>query len=172
MISILLILGGCNPSGSIKTDSVEEDTSAGLNDSGEVVVEPDPVPDLSLWIGERMFITDDCEEPAIEEGHELTAENWDGYEDAHNDCPNCDRIYYVEVSPDEICGVPVTTERYRGVDFNDGNGIAYVYDFGRNGASVVDPAATFDGWTLNYEYTYSDWLTLVGTVNFPEAETE
>jgi hypothetical protein len=148
---------------------VGEDTGAGSSDSGEVVVEP--VADLSVWIGERIFITDDCEEQATEVGHELTADNWDGYEDAHNDCPNCDRIYYVAVSPEEICGVPVTTERYRGVDFNE-DGTAYVYDFGRGGASVLDSAATFDGWTLNYEYEYSTWLTLVGTVNYPEVETE
>lgn len=170
MISILLILSGCSSSGDIKTDSVTEDTSAGTNDSGEVVVEP--VPDLSLWIGERVFITDDCEETATEVGHELTAENWDGYEDAHNACPNCDRIYYVAVSPESLCDIPVTQERYRGVDFTE-DGAAIVYDFDRGDrANVLDPAATFDGWTLNYEYDYSSWLNLRGTVSYPETEEE
>jgi hypothetical protein len=168
MFSILLVLGGCGGSGTIKTDGVIEETGIETNDTGEIQAPKEA--DLSVWIGERVFITDDCEEPAIEEGHELTAENWDGYEEAHNECPNCDRIYYVAVSPETICGYPVTQVRYRGVDFME-NDEAIVYDFSEwSGASIIDPNATFDGSTLSYEYEYSGSLAFTGTVNYPEVE--
>ena len=169
MFSILLVLGGCGGSGSIKTDGVIEETGINSGDTGEIAPPPKEA-DLSVWLGERIFITDDCEETATEEGHELTAENWDGYEEAHDECPNCDRIYYVGVSPETLCGYPVTQVRYRGVDFTE-NDEAIVYDFSDwSGASILDPDATFDGWTLNYEYEYSGSLALVGTVNYPDTE--
>ena len=81
MFSLLIALTGCSPTGEINTDPTPEDT-ASPGETGEVVQpEPDPEPDYSVWIGERMFITDDCKEPATEVGHELTAENWNDYED-------------------------------------------------------------------------------------------
>jgi hypothetical protein len=168
MFSLILILSGCTPgTGTIKTDGFSEDTGSGTEETGDPV---EPVADLGIWIGERVFVTDDCEEPASEEGHELTADNWDGYQDAHDNCPNCDYIYYVAVSPETVCGYPVTQVRYRGVDFTEEDA-AIVYNFDNWGrAEVLDPDATFDGWTLSYEYDYSGWLSMVGTVNYPEAE--
>lgn len=170
MLSILIALTACSPSGEIQTDATLSDTGDTVDtDSGDVVV-PDPEPDLSIWMGERTFITEDCEEPATEVGHELTAENWDSYEETKDECPNCDHIYYVAVSPETICGYPVTQERYRGVDFLE-DGQAIVYDFGGwSGAEILDPDASFDGWTLSYAYDYSNWLSMVGVVEYPEAE--
>ena len=98
MLSLLLALTGCAPAGEIETGPSPDDTSAS-SDTGDTVG-PEPEPDLSVWMGQRTFITEDCEEPATEIGHELTAENWNDYEDTKDECPNCDHIYYVEVSPD------------------------------------------------------------------------
>ncbi len=164
MLSVLLSLTACSPSGAIETESPESDTSEQVNSQAE------PVADLSLWIGQRTFITDDCSEPATETGHELTADNWNDYEATKDTCPNCDHIYYVSVSPDSLCGVPVTQERYRGVDFME-DGQAIVYDFGGwSGAEILDPNAQFDGWTLTYSYDYNSWLSMEGVVEYPEAE--
>ena len=166
MLSLLLALTGCAPAGEIETGASPDDTS----ESPETGDRVDPKPDLSVWMGQRTFITDDCEEPATEIGHELTADTWNDYEDTKDECPNCDHIYYVEVSPDTICGVPVTQERYRGVDFMD-EGKAIIYDFGGwSGAEILDPDAQFDGWTLTYSYDYSSWLSMEGVVEYPEAE--
>jgi len=169
MFSILLLVAGCAPTaGTIETDGINPDDSAS-SDTGEVV-EPDPEPDYSVWKGERLFVTDDCEEPALEEGHELTAENWDSYDEVHDTCPNCDHIYYVAVSPEEVCGYPITEVRYRGVDFVEDGG-AIFYNFNSWGqAEVIDPDAEFDGWTLKYAYSYGDELDMYGTVSFPEKE--
>ena len=170
MLTILLALTGCAPTGEIETGPTPVDTGS-PGDTGEVIdPKPDPTPDLSVWIGERTFITDDCSEPATEVGHQLTADNWNDYEDTKDECPNCDYIYYVAVSPESICGIPVTQERYRGVDFME-DGQAIVYDFsGWSGAEIVDPDAEFDGWTLTYSYDYSSWLSMEGVVEYPEAE--
>jgi len=169
MIAIVLSLFACTPpSGEINTDGVQP-TDTAKDTSSE---EPDPQPDLSLWIGERTFITDDCEESATEEGYELTAEIWDSYEETLDKCPNCDRIYYVVVSPEIVCNYPVTEVRYRGVDFME-DGRAAVYNFSDwSGAEILDPDATFDGWTLNYAYDHNARLSMRGVVEYPEAEQE
>jgi len=168
MLSLIIMLSGCTPTtGEVETKDQGQDTGA-VVETGET---DEPVADLTIWSGERVFVTDDCEEPAIEEGHELTAENWDYYQDYHDTCPNCDYIYYVDVGPETVCGYPVTQVRYRGVDFTD-EGKAIVYNFSTNSpsAEVLDPDASFDGWTLTYEYDHNSSLGMRGTVNYPEAE--
>ena len=154
------------PSGEITTDGTQnEDTG---KDTGKQEQQEDPQPDLSQWIGERTFVTDDCEEPASEEGYELTGDIWDSYEETMDKCPNCDRIYYVTVTPEIVCNYPVTEVRYRGVDFMD-DGRAAVYNFSDwSGAELLDPDATFDGWTLRYSYDHNSLLSMRGVVEYPE----
>ena len=62
MLSVLLALTACSPSGAIETESPESDTSEQVNSQAE------PVADLSLWIGQRTFITDDCSSPQRKQG--------------------------------------------------------------------------------------------------------
>ena len=171
MIALVLSLLACTPpSGEINTDGTTEnrDTS---QDTGSPE-EQEPQPDLSQWIGERTFVTDDCEEAASEEGYELTADMWNDYEETMDKCPNCDRIYYVVVSPEIVCNYPVTEVRYRGVDFMD-DGRAAVYNFADwSGAELLDPDATFDGWTLQYSYDHNARLSMRGVVEYPEISRE
>jgi hypothetical protein len=50
MFSILLVLGGCGGSGSIKTGGIDEETGIGPEDTGEIA--PPKEADLSVWSGE------------------------------------------------------------------------------------------------------------------------
>lgn len=136
------------------------------DDSDEPDPDPDPAeePDYSVWLGERVLYYDGCEATLTEKGAEVGAdfEYWD-YLDYY--CADCDYWYYVEVSPDEACGLDIATETFRGVVFNgDRADVYYMSTSGSGGVLAED--ADFDGWTITYEYETSGVL-LEGVVEYP-----
>ncbi|GEM_PF-2547134 len=173
------------PSGLDDTGSTGgDDTGAGggddTGDTGEVVADPEP--DYSVWIGERTFTIDGCTETTSETGY-LLDEDWEYAQylpDVEAACPACTHVYAITSVPDTLCGEAITAEDYRGVVL-DSTGITEVYrlesffvtkDYYWIWAEVLDEAADFDGWSIDYFYEGdggwfgSDW-EMEGRVDFP-----
>lgn len=143
-------------------DSAPADDSA-ADDSDEPL--PDPEPDTSVWAGTRVVTYGDCQETLYEEGYEL-GRDWEYYDWALEYCPDCQHIYAVEVSPDEVCGIPVTTEVYRGLILDEPD--AEVWTFSYQGAYALDDRASFDGMAVDYAYELDGGLYIEGRLEFPE----
>jgi len=167
---MLLFILGCapgsivltNPDGSPVGDSGVTGDTGQVDDTGEVQGEPD----FSVWDGERVISTEEgCEEALGEEGYELGPE-WEYYDYVVDYCPECDHYYYVEVGPDEVCGIDVASEVIRGVVLGDGQ--AEVWTFYPGDPDTLDDDATFDGRVIEYSYRLWDgYLDIEGRVEFP-----
>ena len=104
------------------SDIVDPDT--------DVDTEPDTEPPPLQWNGERTFtfeqFGDDCTDTLIESGPEVT--NQPDFAFALDQCPECERIFYVNMDKDTLCatqffeGYPVATPVMRGIATGaDGN---------------------------------------------------
>ena len=182
-----LALSACSPvvtgkriggdTGADDTDGIDVDTDG--SDATDGTTEPEPVADFSVWNGERSFTIDfrgddyDCDgDTAAEEGNALTSGgNYSALSDA---CGDCDHIYEVEVQQDEVCGyIELATDIFLGLSV-DGDS-ATVYRFYEDRGDVVavelDDNASFDGFTVRYEYVveyYGEDLVIEGEATFPE----
>lgn len=173
---LAIALMACEKSGTlvVPTDDdtgspTTDDTGGGGGDDSQVTDDsseplPDPEPDTSIWNGSRLVAYDGCEETLYEEGYELLSD-WEYYDWAAENCPDCTNFYYVEVSPDEVCGIPVTTEVYRGLVLNEPD--AEVWTFSYRGAEILDSNASFDGMVVEYAYE-SNGIEIQGLIEFPE----
>ena len=183
----LLILHACNNSGTLEipedqldpddtasesdvdTDTdADADADADADSDADADTDPEGEPDFDIWIGERFIEMGDCEATLTEYGVGLH-EDWEYYDYAQYYCEGCDRFYYVEVSPSEVCGVDVSTEVIRGIGFDSNS--AQIYSLSQEGVYAMGDSGSFDGWTIEYEYyhesTHSD---IYGVVTFPEKE--
>ena len=160
------------------TDNETDDDGDGNDDDDEPEDEPEDEPDFSVWNGERNFEYDsyyddyDCEASVDEDGTQITSGR--AYDAIRSECPDCEYIYEVDVSPDEICGwIGIDTYTYRGLII-DGNR-AEVWRFEMDDgdletAYVLDDDADFDGWVVEYQYEselYDSPLYADGHVEFP-----
>jgi hypothetical protein len=82
---------------------------------------------------------------------------------------NCDEIYYVEASPNEVCGFSVSTAFYRAISYN-GNEIEVLY-WSEQPSSPETPellaigTPRASGW--QYDYSVGS-ATVEGFVEFSE----
>lgn len=177
-------LGGKSGSDSADTGLVSDDTGAPDDDSAADTAEtadtapPAPLPDYSVWDGARTFsyTSDwgDCTESTNEFGEELL--EGDTYDQLLEACPDCEHLYEVGVSPDELCDwIGLSDPTYRGLVLGEGWAAVYGFDWDWSGdveADLLDDDADFDGWTLSYAYEleYAVTLAVTGTVTFPELD--
>jgi len=186
---ILCLLVACSPtidgkgagdSGLTTVDGADGADGADGTDGTEP--DPDPVPDTAVWEGSRTFSVDaryddyDCEGDTVaESGVELTSGGV--YEAMMEACPLCDHVYEVQVERDEACGwIPLETTIWRGLVLGEGS--AQVYRFSEDGGRVeiddLDLAATFDGFSLTYDYVGAEewWgqIDIDGQLAFPETQ--
>lgn len=135
----------------------------------------EPQPDYSVWQGSRVFSYDsywdgyDCSGDDVgESGHELTGSDRDRLAVG---CPACQHFYEVTPDSDHACDwIRLASPTWRGLVLGDG--WAQVFAFDDEGvAELLDGAATFDGWTLDYHYTAEPYhnveVDVVGQVTFP-----
>lgn len=172
LISLLACSGG--------TVAVETDTGD-TADTGEP--EPDPVPDNSRYTVEMTWVFDsvvdswDCTDTSVETGVPVTDQlTLEGMAEA---CPLCD-YFYIATQDSEPCdgNLNVPDPDYRGVVL--GETAAQLYRMESNDgdyeATVLDQAASFDGWTLSFTAVpFEVWgsdLTVTGTWEFPELVVE
>ena len=176
LISLLL---ACKQTGTVEipngiphTDdtAVSTDDSSAPTDDSEVPTDdsddpgPQPEPDYSIWIGERLLSYDGCEETLVEKGGALD-ESFEYWDYLVYYCDDCDYWYEIEVSPAEACGFDISTRTYRGVRF-DGDQAA-IYYASSNGGGALAENGSFDGWTIEYQYSSGD-VKLEGVVEYPE----
>lgn len=166
----LLVLLACSQSGSIDitADSgVPQDTGADTGDTGTT----EPLePDFVSWEGERLIAYDGCEETLYEDG-------WDyGDKDVveqiqDGGCPDCFVLFELEVGPDEVCGLDVSTTTYRSLAF-DGDRYA-IWGITSRGELYVlaEDLELTDDLRLEYDYSqYDGALQVTGWVQFPALE--
>ena len=159
------------------------DGTDGADDTGtDGTEEPEPEPDFSVWQGSRTFVVDsrydeyDCDgDEVAESGVEITSGA--AYDAIMAECPLCDHIDEVEVERDEACEwIPLATTIWRGLVLGEGSAQVYRFDEedGRVESDDLDLAATYDGWTVTYDYVGAEewWgsILISGQVAFPEAE--
>ncbi len=161
----LILLLSCTPSsGSL---SLPEGTYETDTDTGTGVA---PTPDTSVWIGERDISYDGCNDTLVEDGFQLD-EDWEYYEYVQDECSKCTHFYEVDVSPDEACGLAISTTVYRGLILDAEEGSAEVWGFSNRDTTEYDYRAEFDGTNVDYEYDlYDGYVEIVGRINFPELE--
>lgn len=172
--------GGHDDSGTPETDDTGDDSSAddSGDDSADDTAPPAPMPDYSVWDGSRTFSYSsswgDCSESTTEFGEEIT--EGDTYDALVEACPDCERIYEIGVSPDELCEwIGLSDPTYRGLVFGDDWAAVYGFDWGWDGdveADLLDSDASFDGWTISYGYEldYGVTLEIEGSLTFPELD--
>ena len=125
----------------------------------------------NYWEGTRVLSYDGCSETITGYGVEVSEDfpNWMSV------C-NCDEIYLVQVSTQAACGLPVQTEFYRAVKYNDFEmDILYYPDPNPDGpyepSLLATATITEDGETWSYQYaaqTADGTANLDGLVNFFE----
>jgi len=160
------------PEADTDTDTdADTDTDTDADADTDADTDIGPVPDMSVWNGTRLFYYDyagGCEDLVTETGEEITEGDSD-YDELVDLCPGCDHFYFVNVSPDEVCGwVDMATETYRGLELGEDSAVVWRLDYGE--ASELDEGS-FDGWTIDYFYEIDDyWMEVTGQVVFPEAD--
>ena len=169
---MLLLSLACAPGTLVLTNDegvVVDDTGLAADDTGDTDDTDDRSgdPDTSVWIGERNIDTEEgCSGTLTEEGFELGPE-WEYYDYVVDRCPECHHFYYVEVFEQEVCGIDVANEVIRGLVLGDD--WAEVWTFYPDDPDALDADATFDGWTIEYDYRLWDgYLDIEGQVEFPE----
>lgn len=167
----LILLLSCTPSsGSLSLDTGTYEADADADVDADTDTDATPVPDTSVWIGERDISYDGCNDTLEEDGF-LLDEDWEYYEYVQDECSKCTHFYEVDVSPDEACGLSISTTVYRGLILDAEDGSAEVWGFSTNGTSEYDDNADFDGLNVEYAYDlYDGYVEIVGRINFPELE--
>ncbi len=182
VLSVISILGCATPPTTLVLDEATDDPGV-TDDTGaaaetEDTMPPEPVPDTSVWDADLIFNYDpwgedyDCvdefvhetgEAPSVEELAGLQAE-----------CPACTEFYWAMPSEQEICGWIPLEPGLRGLVFGDGWAQVYLFEGtvedGYSG-SLLDSAATFDGWTVTFSGAMTIFFTdllVSGTLTFPE----
>ena len=150
----------------MKSTKTEQQLKAETQAKTQGMEEQEPQPDLSQWIGQRNFVTDDCEEVASEEGYELTADIWNDYEETMDKVPTATTLLRGCVTRK-----PATTRSPKSgivelTSWTTARGRLQIFDW--SGAELLDPDATFDGWTLRYAYDHNPRLSMRGVVEYPE----
>ena len=133
----------------------------------------DPTPDYSRWVGTRDVFLGDCEGRLNEEGTRMDAD-WEHYDLAESWCLECAGFYRVEVSPDRVCNMDVTSTVYRAISYDE-DGDAAIYNLDLDGdrwaIEALDEHASFDGWNLEYDYDIRTWGEdpwVEGRIEFPQ----
>jgi len=136
------------------TDGSTDGTDGGTDGTdGTDGTEEPPYP--LTWEGTRVIeFPGYCEEELVEVGIEFTQER--DAEPLLDACPGCEMIFFVEVSPDTICGsAPVAPEVIRGIEPLSGNNVI-IYAFGQDerGDWVAYELSEgeLDGELLTYAY--------------------
>lgn len=175
LLALPLLMLACEKTGTLNVPTDDsgapngDDSNPGTDDSAQPTDDsseplPDPEPDTSVWEGSRTVYYGDCEEPLYETGYEL-GPDWDYYDWAMENCPDCDHLYYVDVTPETVCGIRVTTPVYRGLVLNEPD--AEVWSFSYQGAYALDDRASFDGFVVEYAYN-NNGVDIEGRLEFPE----
>lgn len=176
------------PSGTLTPptdDTATPDDTGAPDDTGTTTEEPEPEPDLEAWEGTRHFYVDEsdwwgelyCDETVVEHGWPV--EDATVLATLEDQCGACTRFYEVEPETTSACdgafelGSPV----YRGVIFEDGAAHVYMF-YGPDTYELyaTDDEAAWDGWSLDYGYSFTIYVYYVvpvevevtGAVSFPE----
>ena len=171
----MLVLVGCAPTPAVLGDEVpadtdvesdadtDSDTDADTDSDTDADTDSDTDADTDTdayplhWDGDRHFVFyDACEGSVTEEGIEVTKESdWSELVAA---CDSCDHVFYVEVSPSEICDgwVRIASEVARGVEWRaDGSAQIWNIRQGDGGSFWAEPLSQdseVDGDTIRYAY--------------------
>lgn len=167
---MLLLALACAPGTIVLGDGPDapDDTAIVADDTGDTgdtdIIDGEP--DFAIWEGSRLIETEEgCSDEILEEGYELGPE-WEYYDYVVDYCPECDHFYYVEMWPEEVCGIDVASEAVRGVTL--GEDWAEVWTFYPGEPDALDDDAVFDGWVIDYDYRLWDgYLDIEGRVEFP-----
>jgi hypothetical protein len=163
---LLWLLTACVPQTlDIGSAGTEPDTASA--DSGADTNDP-PVPELDYdrWSGVRVLSQNGCDGELIEVGERLD-EDWVQYDLLRGFCDDCEHWYVLDVSPETVCGLPVSTYTFRGLRL--GAAVPELYwmaEGAAEGGHLAD--ASWLGETLTYSAEFFG-VEHVGTVGFPEA---
>ncbi len=143
--------------GDVDTTDIDTDVDTDAD------TEPDTEPAPFVWAGERNFTFytwfGECEDTLIETGIEVT--NDPDAQDAAAACPQCRRLFWVEMDKDSLCegnnfrGFPVASPVLRGIEFPGGSDHV-LYSIGQrdNGSWVAFELASGELAGDTYEYEY------------------
>ena len=149
---------------SVPTTNTTSVTTSTSTSTSTTTVTTDPEPSSFQWDGSRLVhIGDSCDEYLYEEGAEIT--EMPEYQDIVDGCPNCDRVFYVEVSPSDVCGYSVSSPVLRGIRWNSDQE-ATIYELYQDGGGYDSREysdADVDGFDLTYIYD-GDWYYSDGEV--------
>ena len=117
-----------DPDGDTDADTdVDTDTDTDV-DTDTDTEPPDPV--YRLWEGSRSFDFGRCEADVFETGVLV-----EGGRELQQACPSCELFYELDVGPDRLCGIPVRTPAFRGLELG-----------GRGSLTVWNLVITDNGW--------------------------
>lgn len=166
----LLVLLACSQSGSVDITpdaGTPQDTAGDTADTNP----SEPLePDFVSWDGERVISYDGCEDTLFEEG--LDYGDKDVVEQIQDaGCPDCFVLFELDVGPDEVCGLDVSTTAYRSLAF-DGERYT-IWGITSRGElyELADDLELTDDLRLEYDYSqYDGALQVTGWVQFPAIE--
>ena len=103
------------------------------------------------WIGERSYnIADRCDGELLDDGFEL----YEGTAHLEAACPDCERFFELEVSPDEICGLGVYSPTWRGLSSPGGGKVGiWAINESDDGWQASLLAEAQDGEVVEYSWS-------------------
>ena len=156
---------------------------SGSDSGADSGTEPqEPLPDLSVWQADLTFSYDtwgdtyDCAGDTITESGSAI-ESGSTYDDMVALCPSCTAFYQTSFETTTVCDwIDLPEGDMRGVALGDTWAAVYRFDETDSGLTMdlMDSNAPFDGWSFQFDYTFSYWVDVdvVGVVTYPEADAE